>query len=112
MAGTIPLRKPTTRKSPRALKLKEPDVGEGSSLVAEKQLEFDPKPVPIIKTSTKEVFIHPLTFGDIEASIGTKLVLPHWEERFQNIKQEEFPECTPHSYLDMRKLDDEVFLNI
>jgi hypothetical protein len=112
MAGTMPPRKPTTRKSLRVPKLKEPDVGEGSSPAVAKQLEFTPKPVPVIKTSTKEVFIQPLAFGDTEASIGTKAVLPHWGELFQKIKREEFPEYTPHNDPDMRKLDDEVFPNI
>jgi hypothetical protein len=75
-------------------------------------LEFTPKSVPVIKKSTKEVFIQPPAFGDIEANIGTKAVLPHWGELFQKIKWEEFPKYTPHSDLDMRKLDDEVFPNI
>jgi hypothetical protein len=93
----MPPRKPTTRKSPRASKLKEPDVGESSSPVVTKQLEFTPKPVPIIKTSTKKVFIHPPAFGDTEVSIGTKAVFLHWGELFQKIKWEEFPEYTPHN---------------
>jgi hypothetical protein len=43
MAGKMPPRKPTTRKYPRAPKLKEPDVGEGSSPAVARQLEFTPK---------------------------------------------------------------------
>jgi hypothetical protein len=82
MVGTMPPRKPTTRKSLRVSKIKELDVGEGCSLAITKQLEFTPNPVPVIKTSTKEVFIQPLDFGDKEASIGTKAVLPHWGELF------------------------------
>jgi hypothetical protein len=105
-------KKTNHQKSPRASKLKEPEVGESSSPTVTKQLEFTPKPVPVIKTSTKEVFIQPPAFGDIEASIRTKAVLPHWGELFQKIKWEEFPEYTPHSDPDMRKLDDEVFTNI
>jgi hypothetical protein len=108
----MPPRKPTTRKHLRASKLKEPDVGKSSSPAAAKQLEFTPKPVPFIKTTTKKVFIQPPTFGDMERSIGTKVVFPHWGELFQNIKREEFPEYTSHNSPDMRKLDDEVFLNI
>jgi hypothetical protein len=96
----------------KSAKLKEPDVGESSSPAVAKQLEFTPKPVPVIKTSTKKVFIQPPAFGDTEASIGTKAVFPHWGEIFQKIKREEFPEYTPHNDPDMRKLDDEVFLNI
>jgi hypothetical protein len=77
-----------------------------------KQLEFSPRPEPVIRTSTKNIFTQPPAFGDTEASIGTKTVLPHWGELFQKIKREEFPEYTPHNDPDMRKLDDEVFLNI
>jgi hypothetical protein len=68
--------------------------------------------VLFIKTSTNEVFIQPPTLGDIKESIGTKAVLPHWGELFQKIKWEEFPEYTPHNDPDMRKLDEEFFLNI
>jgi hypothetical protein len=60
----MPPRKPTTRKYPRASKLKEPDVGEGSSPTVAKQLEFSPKSVHVIKTFTKKVFVQPPTFGD------------------------------------------------
>jgi hypothetical protein len=108
----MPPTKPTTRKSPRASKKKEPYVGEMFSPVVAKQLEFTPKPVPIIKTSTKKVFIQPPTFGDTKASIGTKEVFLHWGELFQNIKREEFLEYTPHIDHDIRKLDDEFFPNI
>jgi hypothetical protein len=93
-------------------KLKEPEVGEGSSPGAAKQLEFSPRPEPVIKTSTKKVFTQPLAFGDTEASTGTKAVLPHWGELFKKISREEFPEYIPHSDPDVRALDDEVFLNI
>jgi hypothetical protein len=76
IAGTMPPRNPTTRRSSRAPKLKEPEVGEGSSPGAAKQLEFTPRPEPVIKTSTKKVFIQPLAFGDTEASTGTKVDTP------------------------------------
>jgi hypothetical protein len=105
----MPPRKPTTRRSPRASKLKEPEVGEGSSPVAAKQLEFSPRLEPVIRTSTKKVFTQPPAFGDTEASTGTKAVLPHWGELFKKISREEFPEYIPHNDPDMRKLDDEVF---
>jgi hypothetical protein len=74
VTGTMPPKKPTTRKSLRVPKLKEPEVGEGSSPAVAKQLDFSPKPVPVIKTSTKEVFAQPLAFGDTEVNIGTKTV--------------------------------------
>jgi hypothetical protein len=35
------------------------------------------KAEPFIKTSTKNIFTQPLTFGDIEESLGNKEVLPH-----------------------------------
>jgi hypothetical protein len=105
----MPPRKPTTRRSP---KLKEPEVGEGSSPAVAKELEFAPRLEPIIRTSTKKVFTQPLAFGDTEASTRTKVVLPHWGELFNKISWEEFSEYIMHSDPDMRKLDDEVFLNI
>jgi hypothetical protein len=57
VARKMPLKKPTTRKSPRAEKLQEPEVGEGSSPVVARQLEFSPKLVLVIKTTTKKAFI-------------------------------------------------------
>jgi hypothetical protein len=108
----MPPKKPTTRKSPRAPKLQEPEVGEGSSPAVARQLEFAPKPVPVIKTATKKAFVQPPTFGDTEANIGTKTVFPHWEEIFKKIKREELPEYTPHNDPDTRRLDDEVLLNV
>jgi hypothetical protein len=75
-------------------------------------LEFTSKPAPIIKTITKEAFAQPLAFGDIEANIGTKTIFPRWEDLFKKIKHEEFSEYAPHSDLDTRKLNDEVFVNI
>jgi hypothetical protein len=92
--------------------LQEPKVGEGSSPVAARQLEFSPKPVAVIKTATKKAFAQPPAFGDMEANIGTKTVFPHWEEIFKKIKREELPEYTPHRDPDMRRLEDEVLLNV
>jgi hypothetical protein len=112
VAGTMPPKKPTTRKSPRAPKLQEPEVGEGSSPVVARQLEFSPKPVPVIKTTTKKAFVQPPAFGDTEVNIGTKTVFPRWEELFKKIKREEFPEYTPHNDPDTRRLDDEVLPNV
>jgi hypothetical protein len=112
VAGTMPLKKSTTRKSPREPKLQELEVGEGSSPLVARQLEFAPKSVPIIKKSTKKAFIQPPAFGNIEANIGTKTVFPRWEEIFKKIKWEEFLEYTPHNDPDMRRLDDEVLSNV
>jgi hypothetical protein len=108
----MPLKKPSTRKSPRAPKLQELEIGEGSSPVVARQLEFTPKPVSVIKKITKEPFVQPLAFGDTEASIGEKTTFPRWEEVFKKIKKEEPLKYTPHSDPDKRKLDDEVLPNI
>ena len=82
VAGMMPLKKPTTKKYPRAPKLQEPEVGEGSSPMVARQLEFSPKTMPVIKITTKKAFVQPPTFGDTEARIGTKEKLPHWGELF------------------------------
>jgi hypothetical protein len=108
----MPPRKATTRRSTRAPKLKEPEVGEGSSPRSAKQLEFTLRPKPVIKTSMKKAFIQPLTFGDTEARIGSKTTLPHWGELFKKIRREEYPKYIPHSDPYVRVLDDEVFPNI
>jgi hypothetical protein len=108
----MPPKKPSTRKSPRAPKLQESEVGEGSSPAVARQLEFTPKPVSIIKTITKDPFVQPPAFRDMEASIGAKMAFPRWEEVFKKIKKEEPLEYTPHSDPDTRKLDDEVLPNI
>jgi hypothetical protein len=68
--------KPMTRRSSRAPKLKEANMGEGSSCVLMKQLEFSHRAEPVIKTSTKNAFIQPLAFGDIEETTGSKIILP------------------------------------
>jgi hypothetical protein len=96
----------------RVPKLKEPEVGEGSSPGPTKQLEFSPRPEPVIRTSTKNIFTQPLAFGDTEENTGGKAVLPHWGELFKKISREEFLEYILHNDPDMRKLDDEVFPNI
>jgi len=79
VAGTMPPKKRTTRKFPRAPKLQEPEVGEGSSPAVARQLEFSPKPVPVIKTATKISFVQPSAFGDTEENIGTKTIFLRWE---------------------------------
>jgi hypothetical protein len=108
----MPPKNPSTRKSPRAQKLQESEIGEISSPVVARQLEFTPKIVSIIKAITKEPFVQPLAFGDTEASIGEKTTFHRWEEVFKKIKKEEPLEYTPHSNPDTRKLDDEVLPNI
>jgi hypothetical protein len=108
----MPPRKPMTRRSPRMPKMKEPEVGEGSTPGAARELDFVSKMESIIHTSTKKEFTQPLTFGDTEASTGSKVVLPHWGDLYRKISQEDYLEFTPHNNLDVRILDDQVFPNI
>jgi hypothetical protein len=75
--GIMPPINPTTRQSLRVPKLKEPEVGEGSSLGVAKQLEFSPRPEPVIKTSTKKAFLQPRPFGETEARTGANMTLTH-----------------------------------
>jgi hypothetical protein len=112
IAGTMPPRKPATRRSSRLSKLKEPELGEGSSLGVTKQLEYTLRPEPIIKTTIKKVFIQPPAFEDTEASRGTKETLLHCREIFKKINWEEYLEYIPHSDPDIRSLDDKVFSKI
>jgi hypothetical protein len=93
-------------------KLKEPEVGKGSSPGTATQLEYTLRLEPVIKTSRKKFFTQPPAFGDTEASTGTKATLPHWGELFKKISWEKFPEYILHSHPDVRNLNDEVFLNI
>jgi hypothetical protein len=58
--------------------MKEPEIGKGSSLGTARKLEYAPRVEPVIKTTTKKVFVQPPTFGDTEASIGSKVALPKW----------------------------------
>jgi hypothetical protein len=58
-------------------RLKEPEVGEGSSPTLAKQLEFSLRLEPVIRKSTKKVFTQPPDFGDTEASTEGKEILPH-----------------------------------
>jgi hypothetical protein len=60
-------RNPTTRRSPRAPKLKEVETREGSSPGAVRQLEYAPREELFIITSTKKYFVQPSVFGDTEA---------------------------------------------
>jgi hypothetical protein len=112
IAGTMPPKKPSTRKSPRVPKMQELEEGQGSSLAVARQLEFTPKPVPVIKTTSKEDFIQPLAFEDIEPNIGAKTTFPRCEELFKKIKKEEPLEYTLHNDPDTRRLDDDVLSNI
>jgi hypothetical protein len=81
-------RKPTTRRSPREPKLKEAEIGEGSSPWIAKQLEYAPKVDPVIKTAMKKSFVQPLAFGDTEESTGSKVALPQWGDLFNKISLE------------------------
>jgi hypothetical protein len=108
----MPPRKPTTRRSPRAPKLKEAEVGEGSSPDTARQLEFSPRVEPVIKTSTKKEFSQPPAFGDTEETTGSKIMLPQWGDLFNRINREDYPEFIPHNDPDVRVLDDQVFPNI
>jgi hypothetical protein len=93
----MPPRKPTTRRSLRAPKLKEADIGEGSLPDTARQIYFTTKVEPVIRTSTKKAFSQPPAFGDTEANIGSKVVLPQWGDLFNIISQEYYPEFVPHS---------------
>jgi hypothetical protein len=104
--------KSTTRRSSRTPKLKETEVGEDSSPRVIRQLEYMPRLEHVIKTSTKKAFVQPLAFGDKEARTWSKTTLSHWGELIKKISWEEYPKCIPHSDLDVRALDDEVFPNI
>jgi hypothetical protein len=53
----MPSRNLNTRHSSREPKLKEPEMGERSSPGTVRQLEYVPRPEPVIKTTTKKVFI-------------------------------------------------------
>jgi hypothetical protein len=111
-AGKRNPRNPTTKRSPRAPKLKEAEIGEGSFPGTARQLEYAPRVEPVIKISTKKAFIQPPVFGDTEASIGSKVMLPQWGDLFNRINREEYQECIPHNNPDVRALDDQVFPNI
>jgi hypothetical protein len=92
--------------------LKEVKTVEGSSPRTTTQFEYAPRAKPIIKTSIKKSFVQPPVFSDMEANIGSKLMLPQWGDLFNRISQEEYPECIPHNDLDVRVLNDQVFPNI
>jgi hypothetical protein len=103
--GKMAPRKPTTKRSPRAPKLKEVKTGEGSSPGIARQLEHALKVESVIKTSTKKDFVQSLIFGDTEANIGSEVMLPQWRDLFNRITQEEYSECIPHNNPDVRALD-------
>ena len=105
-------RNPTTIYSLRAPKLKILETSEGSSPGTTRQLEYVPRPEPVIKTETKKVSIQPPSFHDREACNGSKMVLPQWGDLFSKIGREEYLEYVPHSDPEVRVLDDEVFPNI
>jgi hypothetical protein len=112
VAGKMTPRKPTTRRSSRALKLKEIELGKGSSPRVSKQLEYALREEPIINTKMKKVLIQPPTFGDTKASTESNMVLPHWGELFNKISREKYPEYAPQSDPNVRVLDNQVFPNV
>jgi hypothetical protein len=75
-------------------------------------LEYILRSKPIVKTTTKKVFIQPSAFGDTEASTGSNMALLHWGYLLNRISQEEYLEYVPHSDPYVRALYDQVFLNI
>jgi hypothetical protein len=108
----MPPKKPSTRKFPRAPKLQESEIGEGSSPAVARQLEFSPKSLSIIKAITKDPFVQPPDFRDTEESIREKTTFPRWKEVFKIIKKEEPLEYTLHNDPDTRNIYDEVLPNI
>jgi hypothetical protein len=108
----MPLRNPTIRHSPKEPKMKKDGIGEGSSLGTTRHLEYAPRVDPTIKKTTKKYFVHPPTFGDTEESTRSKVALPQWGDLFNIIIEEDYLEYIPHSNLDLRVLNDQVFLNI
>jgi hypothetical protein len=111
-AWKIPPRKPMTRRSPRALKLKEVETDGGYSPGMERKLEFSHRAESVIKTLTNKKFIQPPIFSDTEATTGSKLIIPKWGDLFNRINQEYYSEFIPHEDSDVRVLDDQVFPNI
>jgi hypothetical protein len=102
----MPPRKTMTRCSPRMPKMKEAEVGEGSTPGAGRNLDFVSKIELVIHTSTKNHFTQPLAFDDTEVSTRYKLMLPHWGDIFRKIIQEYYLELTPHIDPDVRILYD------
>jgi hypothetical protein len=82
-------------------KLKEPEVGEGSTPSAARELDFTSKTESVIHTSTKKQFIQPPAFSDTEATTWSKVVLPHWGDLYNKISQEDYPEFMPHNNPDV-----------
>jgi hypothetical protein len=110
--GKMPPRKPMTRFSPRMPKMKEPEVGEGSTPGAAREIDFVSRMESIICTSTKKEFSQPPEFRDTKASTGFKVLLLHWGDMYSKIIQEDYSKFTPHNNPDVKILDDQVFPNI
>jgi hypothetical protein len=108
----MPPRNPTTRCSPRAPKLKEAEIDEGSSPGTVRPLEYARRVELVIKTLMNKEFIQPMVFGDTKMTTGSKVMLTQWGDIFNRINQEEYPECIPHNNLDVKVLDNQVFPNI
>jgi hypothetical protein len=110
IVGTMPPRNPTTRRSPRAPKLKEPEVGEGSSPGAAKQLEFSPRPWnQSLKHPQRRFSLNLQPLETQRQAPGPKQYSHIGGNSSRRSTEEEFPEYVPHSDPDVRALDDEVF---
>jgi hypothetical protein len=103
---------PTTKRSLRMPKNKEVEVDKGSTPGATRELDFVSKTKSIIFTSTKKEFSQPPAFNDTETNTRSKIVLPHWGDLYSKIIHKDYPDFTPHSNLNVRILDDQVFPNI
>jgi hypothetical protein len=112
VVGNMSLRKPTSKCSSRAPKLKEAEIGKGSSSRTVRQLDYTPRVEPVIKKTKNKSFVQPSAFGDTEASTRSKVMLPQWGDLFKRIIREEYPEYIPYSDPNIRVLDDQVFPNI
>jgi hypothetical protein len=56
VVGNMPSRNPTTKHSPREPKMKEAEIGKGSSMGTARKLEYAPRVGPVIKTTTNKYF--------------------------------------------------------
>jgi hypothetical protein len=71
-----------------------------------------PKIEPVIKMSQKKPPAPPPLYRDMDTSTTSKVPLPTWNDLYNKIHHDDFPEFTPHSDPEVRVLDDHVFQNI
>jgi hypothetical protein len=62
--------------------------------------------------SQKKTTNPPPLFKDRDNNTTSKVMLPSWIDLYNKIQYEYFLEFTPHSDLEVRELDDQVFQNI